>query len=336
MSAQDPFYAVRDSIEAEVQSLRVKFGDWKLLLNSTDTYADVKFRQKHEEVTRDLKKCSEMVAKVRMAVEKTEKNRTQFSHIDDREMGQRKAFVDRVDGVRAFRGGAGAQLPPPPSRPAARRKPATSPPPTLPSLPPLPCTAQTVINLRAEFFSPEVKGKLSADERRALAKKVAREAEDSARGSGAHAQGNAEFLRGAGSEQQQIRRNQDVVLDKMSHGLDTLNEMALAIDSELKDQEKMVDDIDQKTDEAQGKMDGAIKGIEKLLKTKNNCQLATIAALVIIFVIGAREREGRPFESPAQQRQRTQSHAPLTFPPLRSYRHRAHVRSTGARKKNVV
>ena len=136
MSAQDPFYAVRDSIEAEVQSLRVKFGDWKLLLNSTDTYADVKFRQKHEEVTRDLKKCSEMVAKVRMAVEKTEKNRTQFSHIDDREMGQRKAFVDRVDGVRAFRGGAGAQLPPPPpAQPHGESPPPRPHPPSPPSLP---------------------------------------------------------------------------------------------------------------------------------------------------------------------------------------------------------
>ena len=288
MSAQDPFYAVRDSLEAEVQGLRVKFGDWKLLLGSSDTHLDVKFKQKHEEVTRDLKKCSEMVARVRMAVEKTEKNRTQFSHVDDRELGQRKAFVDRVDGVRGMLACPPLHPPPPPPHTSTPRWLFYAPPLHHPF--PLPLRlplfpAQMVINLRAEFFSPEVKGKLAADERRALAKKVAREAEDSARGSGAHAQGNADYLRGAGSEQQQIRRGQDVVLDKMSHGLDTLNEMALAIDSELKDQEKMVDDIDQKTDEAQGKMDGAIKGIEKLLKTKNNCQLMTIAVLVLIFVI---------------------------------------------------
>ena len=144
-----------------------------------------------------------------------------------------------------------------------------------------------MINLRAEFFSQEVKGKLAADERRALSKRVAREAEDTARNQGAHTQGNADFIKGAGSEQQQIRRGQDVVLDKMSGGLETLAEMSLAIKAELQDQEKMVDDIDQKTDEAQGKMDSAIKGIEKLLKTKNNCQLATIAILVVVFVIGA-------------------------------------------------
>ena len=100
MSAQDPFYAVRDYAEAEVQALRVKFADWKLLLGSSDTYTDVKFRQKHEEVTRDLKKCGDLCGKVRLAVDKVEKNRANFSHIDERELGLRKAFVDRVDGVR--------------------------------------------------------------------------------------------------------------------------------------------------------------------------------------------------------------------------------------------
>ena len=104
----DPFYAVRDSLEAEVQQLRVKFADWKLLLASADTYTDVKFRQKHEEVAGALKKCGEFCAKVRLAVDKVEKNRTNFAHIDERELGVRKAFVDRVDGVRGVVGVGGA------------------------------------------------------------------------------------------------------------------------------------------------------------------------------------------------------------------------------------
>jgi len=44
---------------------------------------------------------------------------------------------------------------------------------------------------------------------------------------------------------------------------------------------------DRDVDVAQGKMDAAIKGVAKLLKTKDRCQLATIAALVVIFVIVA-------------------------------------------------
>ena len=34
-------------------------------------------------------------------------------------------------------------------------------------------------------------------------------------------------------------------------------------------------------------MDHAIKGVEKLLKTKDRCQLATICILVVVFVIVA-------------------------------------------------
>lgn len=37
--------------------------------------------------------------------------------------------------------------------------------------------------------------------------------------------------------------------------------------------------------DVQGKMDQAVKNIEKLLKTKDRCQLATIFILVVVFVI---------------------------------------------------
>lgn len=45
--------------------------------------------------------------------------------------------------------------------------------------------------------------------------------------------------------------------------------------------------MDKNIDETQTKMDGALKSIEKMLKTKDRCQLCTIFALVVIFVIGA-------------------------------------------------
>ena len=48
MSASDPFYAVRDALEAEVQSLKVKFDDWQGQLHSVNTASDTKFRVKHE------------------------------------------------------------------------------------------------------------------------------------------------------------------------------------------------------------------------------------------------------------------------------------------------
>lgn len=46
MSASDPFYAVRDALEAEVQALKIKFDEWKNLLYSVNTASDTKFAVK--------------------------------------------------------------------------------------------------------------------------------------------------------------------------------------------------------------------------------------------------------------------------------------------------
>jgi len=69
--------------------------------------------------------------------------------------------------------------------------------------------------------------------------------------------------------------------------LSRVNEMAVTISSELKEQEKILDDVETSMDVAQGKMDGAIAGIEKLLKTKDKCQLMTICTLVVVFMVVA-------------------------------------------------
>lgn len=241
MSASDPFYAVRDALEGEVTSVKLKFDDWQSQLHSVNTASDTKFRLKHEEVKRDLGKADEMCRKVRLAVLNVERNRVKFVHIDDRELAQRKAFVDRLDAA--------------------------------------------VSNMRATFGSRETQGKLESDARKELSARVVRETDESARGQSAYTRANADFVKDQGGAQATIRREQDVVLDKMSSGLDTLKEMSLAIDAELKDQEKMIEDVDSGVDEAQGKMDGALKSIEKILKTKDKCQLATIFCLVVIFVI---------------------------------------------------
>ena len=80
---------------------------------------------------------------------------------------------------------------------------------------------------------------MESDARKELSTRVARETDGAARSNNAYVKGNAEFMANAGGQQQQIRREQDVVLDKMSTSLDTLKDMGQAIDAELKDQEKM-------------------------------------------------------------------------------------------------
>ena len=97
MAASDPFYAVRDALEGEVQTVKIKHDNWKSMMVSVNTATDTKFRVAHEAHKKDLAKASELCRKVRMAVDNVDQNRGKFSHIDDRELNARKAFCDRVD-----------------------------------------------------------------------------------------------------------------------------------------------------------------------------------------------------------------------------------------------
>jgi hypothetical protein len=100
LSAQDPYYAVRDALEGELITLQAKFDGWKGLLHSVDTSADPVFKQRHEELKRDLTKVGDFLRKVRASVLNVEQNRAKFSHIDDRELASRKAALDSLEAVR--------------------------------------------------------------------------------------------------------------------------------------------------------------------------------------------------------------------------------------------
>ena len=141
------------------------------------------------------------------------------------------------------------------------------------------------------FTSRDTRGKIESDQRKQLAARasdeVAAVGSRAPAGPSAHTQANADYLRDQAQAQAQLRKEQDQGLDKIGNTLDRLNEMAVTIDSELKEQDKILADIDTDMDSAQNKMDGAIKSVEKLLKTKDKCQLCVIAGLTLTFVIVA-------------------------------------------------
>lgn len=139
--------------------------------------------------------------------------------------------------------------------------------------------------MRAAFHGREAKAKLDADSRRELHARATAEADAAARGAGSHARANADYLREQGQAQATLRREQDLALGSLSGSLSRVNEMAVTISSELKEQEKILGDVETSMDAAQGKMDGAIAGIEKLLKTKDKCQLMTICGLTLVFIL---------------------------------------------------
>ncbi len=179
--------------------------------------------------------------------------------------------------------------------------------------------------MRTEFHSRETDDKMASDERKALSRRVNMEVDESNRSGNAYAQGNAAHLSGGGQDIKLITQQQDEMVGKMGQGLSTLKEMATAINSELKEQEVIVDEIDEATDKVQTNMDMAIKTMEKLTGSKNNCQLCTIFILVVIFVVGE-------WGFPVDQRRATPPH--LT--PLSTHTHTPHAYSRTEKKLRIL
>ena len=96
---EDPFNAVMSALEGQIRALRGKFDGWAQAVETTDT-SEAAFKARSEELRVEIARASDACGKMRTALGNVERNRENFSHIDDRELGSRKAYVDRLDAVR--------------------------------------------------------------------------------------------------------------------------------------------------------------------------------------------------------------------------------------------
>lgn len=147
---------------------------------------------------------------------------------------------------------------------------------------------ESIVNgLIATYDGPETQGRITADRKRELTVRQATETAAVAQRESRYGRANDGFVGDHQQQQQQIRQGQDAILVKMDTGLTRLDEMAREMRTEIDAQAVIIEDVDRDVDVAQSKMDHAMKGIQKLLKTKDTCQLATIAGLVLVFIIVA-------------------------------------------------
>lgn len=104
---------------------------------------------------------------------------------------------------------------------------------------------------------------------------------------------NSELLRGREQQQQLLEAKQDVVLEDMSEALSRLGDVSHTIGKELKEQEELLNEIDDEVTMAQGNMDVAMKKLEKLLGTSDRGRMClilvlfvTACALMVLVVMG--------------------------------------------------
>jgi hypothetical protein len=90
---------VTAELESQLRATRVKFDAWRAQVDAVDTSLDLSFKQRSAEVRLDIKKGSDLCAKIHSTVANAQQHREKFPHIDDREMALRQTIVDRLDGV---------------------------------------------------------------------------------------------------------------------------------------------------------------------------------------------------------------------------------------------
>lgn len=90
---EDPFYAVREDVQKQVERIKSRFEKFKEMYRSTDTSTNMEFKDLKKGLGKDLRKVERDLGGLRGAVEQIEKNRVKFPHVKDQELSLRKKFV---------------------------------------------------------------------------------------------------------------------------------------------------------------------------------------------------------------------------------------------------
>lgn len=103
--------------------------------------------------------------------------------------------------------------------------------------------------------------------------------------SAAMEKGNNRFIESQRLQTKEMIDQQDVALESLGQAVDILNDMGSTINVELKEQDKMLNNLSGDMTDAEGKMNMVNHYLTKLLKTKDGCQYGTIAVLAVILLI---------------------------------------------------
>jgi syntaxin of plants SYP6 len=139
---------------------------------------------------------------------------------------------------------------------------------------------QTWKSVNDKITSPVVKSKIEADKRKAAADLAELERQKKL-----HAKENDERIDRARTTQSQIIAKQDEDLTELSQAATRLGEAAVAINYELKDQERMLNDLDHEVDRQREKMNFVMRKTAQLLKTNDSNQICLILSLTGIAIL---------------------------------------------------
>jgi len=139
-----------------------------------------------------------------------------------------------------------------------------------------------VREMQASLSSSSATSKLEADKRQVLLAKQGSRNQDP---NSAVARQNQGFLEQERQSQAQIIRKQDETLDQIASSAARLQQGAQSINLEIKEQQKMLEELDEDIVRETEKLNFVMKRIGRLLQTGDNKQICLIIALFILMIV---------------------------------------------------
>ncbi|KAF4320388.1 hypothetical protein BBO99_00004322 [Phytophthora kernoviae] len=133
----------------------------------------------------------------------------------------------------------------------------------------------------AEISTDAIKTRIQREERKLMQPKQTQKPIRSGSGQ----ERNERFMADEAQRQQQIMQDQDKSLAGLESDITRLHGVTVEIGTEVKNQNKMLDDLTEDVEEAQERMNFVMARLGKLLKTKDKCQLGLILFLVVVLVV---------------------------------------------------
>lgn len=96
---------------------------------------------------------------------------------------------------------------------------------------------------------------------------------------------NDRFIGDQRQQQKQVIRQQDQSLAVLDQGLTRLQSRAREINTEIKEQDHLLDDLKKDVDDANDRILTVNEALQRLLQTKDNCQIWTVVILAAILII---------------------------------------------------
>lgn len=265
--SDDPFYTIRDEVKSQADQVKIRYEKFLDLVKAVDTSTNVEFIDLRNGLIKEVRVVVRKLKGLKDAIDVVEKNRSKFPLIKDSELQQRKLFVDTVQAaINEVRAGMESS--------SVRKKLesdtmktqranlATAPPPGSSSV-----AGSSTHKYVSASSTPLPSEDPYNDKRRALKRE------------------NDSFV----SDQKQVQltkvQQQNDNLARLEMGVTSLGAMASEINQELKEQDKLIDGLGNEVDDASNRLNTVLANIQKLLKSKDSCQIWAIVILTFILVI---------------------------------------------------